>query len=99
MENLFSSGVPHIHIFPVLQRFCLSGLAMVTLHFKASFKENLLNKTLGRAWDPRANSAWLSKLTERNMKSLSKKDRELIRRTRRDDREAMGNEEREKRED
>ena len=29
------------------------------------------NKTLGRAWDPRANGAWLSKLTERNMKCLS----------------------------
>ena len=29
------------------------------------------NKTLGRARDPRANSAWLSKLTERNMKCLS----------------------------
>ena len=25
---------------------------------------NLVNKTLGRAQDPRANSAWLSKLTE-----------------------------------
>ena len=29
------------------------------------------NKTLGRARDPRANGAWLSKLTERNMKCLS----------------------------
>ena len=29
------------------------------------------NKTLGRAQDPRANGAWLSKLTERNMKCLS----------------------------
>ena len=29
------------------------------------------NKTLGRARDPRANSAWLSKRTERNMKCLS----------------------------
>ena len=28
-------------------------------------------KTLGRARDPRANGAWLSKLTERNMKCLS----------------------------
>ena len=32
---------------------------------------SLDNKTLGRARDPRANSAWLSKLTERNMKCLS----------------------------
>ena len=31
-----------------------------------------VNKTLGRARDPRANGAWLSKLlTERNMKCLS----------------------------
>ena len=29
------------------------------------------NKTLGRAQDPRANGAWLSKLTEWNMKCLS----------------------------
>ena len=29
------------------------------------------NKTLGRAQDPHANGAWLSKLTERNMKCLS----------------------------
>ena len=29
------------------------------------------NKTLGRARDPRANGAWLSKLTEWNMKCLS----------------------------
>ena len=29
------------------------------------------NKTLGRAQDPRANGAWLSKLTECNMKCLS----------------------------
>ena len=26
--------------------------------------ESILNKTLGRAQDPRANGAWLSKLTE-----------------------------------
>ena len=29
------------------------------------------DKTLGRARDPHANGAWLSKLTERNMKCLS----------------------------
>ena len=29
------------------------------------------NKTLGRAQDPRANGAWLRKLTEWNMKCLS----------------------------
>ena len=56
-------------------------------------------KTLGRALDPRANGAWLSKLTHYNMKCLSWEDRELIRRARRDDREARRNEEREKRED
>ena len=44
------------------------------------------NKTLGRARDPRTK---LSKLL----------DRELIRRARRDGREARGNEKREKRED
>ena len=33
--------------------------------------EDIKNKTLGRARDPRANGAWLSKLTERNMKCLS----------------------------
>ena len=57
------------------------------------------NKTFGRAQDPRANGAWLSKLTECNMKCLSYEDRELIRRARRDGREARRNEEREKRED
>ena len=67
--------------------------------FQGKFQVNLLNKTLGRARDPRANSAWLSKLTERNMKCLSLEDRELIRRARRDGREARGNEEMEKRED
>ena len=29
------------------------------------------NKMLSRARDPRANGAWLNKLTERNMKCLS----------------------------
>ena len=48
---------------------------------------------LGRAWDPRANGAWLNKLTE------SVCHRELIRRARRDGREARRNEERKKRED
>ena len=33
--------------------------------------KSILNKTLGRARDPHANGAWLSKLTERNMKCLS----------------------------
>ena len=32
---------------------------------------NMLDKTLSRAQDPRANGAWLSKLTETNMKCLS----------------------------
>ena len=54
---------------------------------------SIVNKMLGRVWDPRANGAWLNKLTERN-KCFS-----LIRRARRDGREARGNEEREKRED
>ena len=35
-------------------------------------RNNILNKTLGRAQDPRANGAWLSNfLTERSMKCLS----------------------------
>ena len=34
-------------------------------------EETDLNKTLGRALDPRANGAWLSKVTEWNMKCLS----------------------------
>ena len=54
------------------------------------YKRASENKTLGRARDT---------LTERNMKCLSQEDRELIRRARRDGREARGNEEREKRED
>ena len=43
-EPFFSSGAPHIHFIPVLQRFyVLSGLPMATLRSKASSKANLLN--------------------------------------------------------
>ena len=33
--------------------------------------QKIINKTLGRAQDPRANGSWLSQLTEWNMKCLS----------------------------
>ena len=39
--------------------------------FQAQLAYGKRNKTLGRARDPRANGAWLSKLTEWNMKCLS----------------------------
>ena len=48
------------------------------------------NKNLGRALDLHANGAWLSKLTQWNMKCSSYEDRELIRRERKDGREARG---------
>ena len=45
MANLFSSGAPHNHFFPVLQRFYLSGLPTATLCYKASSKVNLNDDT------------------------------------------------------
>ena len=56
------------------------------------------NKTLGRAQDPCANGAWLSKLTECNMKCFIL-GQTIDQKARRDGREARGNEEKEKRED
>ena len=53
-----------------------------------------MNKTLGRAQDPRASGAWLSKLTEVFILGQI-----IDQKARRDGREARGNEEREKRED
>ena len=49
---------------------------------------------LGRAQDPRANGAWISKLTEVFILGQT-----IDQKARRDGREARGNEEREKRED
>ena len=60
--------------------------------------ECLKNKTLSKALDPQSTDAWLSKLTECNMKYYLRRA-ELIGRARRDGREARGTEEREKRED
>ena len=46
--------------------FSKKQVAYKIVHFakKFPFQELDLNKTLGRTQDPRANGAWLSKLTE-----------------------------------
>ena len=77
----------------------IKSIIVLYEHIHTQRYSMVCNKTLSRARDPCVNGAWLSKLTERNMKCLSLEDRELIRRARRDGREARGNEEREKRED
>ena len=56
---------------PPLCLFALEATEPAEEAIKRSIMSYKLNKTLGRAWDPRANGAWLSKLTERNMKCLS----------------------------
>ena len=50
---------------------CLILHCLEKIFFLLQDKITLMNKTLGRARDPRANGTWLSKLTERNTKCLS----------------------------
>ena len=46
-------------------------LSWADKQFMEVLSEQIYNKMLGRALDPRANGTWLSKLIEWNMKCLS----------------------------
>ena len=49
-------------------KFCKYSILKYLLVLDNQHGYNFINKTLGRALDPRANGTWLSKLTEWNKK-------------------------------